>query len=329
MCQEGRCMKKEGLIAPLSLFNFIKEPASEPVRVDIYLTMQFPLYSRSFFKKLIEEAFVSINGKKVQKQSTLAQPGDAITVQFPAERTMMPEHIEASKLPVTCIATHEHFFIISKPVGLLVHPPHTHSTMVTLMDWLAYTFKELESVGYVDRPGIVHRLDKNTSGIMIVPRTQVAHFFFSQSFEKHTMHKVYHAVVQGRPPAEGTIDFPVGRHPEIRVKMHAFAPHEQPPRPTRFAVTHYKVLEYFADTALVELCPVTGRTHQLRIHCAAIGHSIVGDVVYGQVSSDIDRQALHAYQLSFTFFGTEHQFTAPYPEDFAKLIAGERGKMAC
>ncbi|HEV2917095.1 MAG TPA: RluA family pseudouridine synthase [Candidatus Babeliales bacterium] len=317
-------MKEKELVAPHSLFNFIKEPNTEPIRLDHYITQQFPLYSRSFFKKLIEESFVSINDTIVRKQGTLLYPGDTITVQFPGQRVIEPESIEARNLSIEPLATHDHFFIIFKPAGLLVHPPHTNSGMVTLMDWLVHTHKELESVGYIDRPGIVHRLDKDTSGIMVIPRTPVAHTFFSQAFQNRTIHKVYHAVVEGHPPKEGVIDFPIGRHPEFRTKMHAFAQDYPIGGAMRSATTYYHVLAYFETTSLVELKPITGRTHQIRVHCAAIGHPLISDPVYGKKSKKIKRHALHAHKLSFNFLGTDYIFTAPYPEDFAQLLADER-----
>jgi 23S rRNA pseudouridine1911/1915/1917 synthase len=316
-------MKQERLIEPHASFSFIREHNTEPIRLDRYLAELFPLYSRSFFKKLIEESFVSVNEKKVQKQGTPVHGGDAIAVRFPGKR-LITSPIEPQDIPVQILGQTDHFAIISKPVGLLVHPPHTHSGMLTLMDWLVQHFKELELVGYVDRPGIVHRLDKDTSGIMIIPRTNIAHTFFTTAFRERTIHKTYHALVQGHPAPCGVIDLAVGRHPQQRAKMHAF-PHDYDlPHPKRSAVTHYKVLEYFTDTALLELAPVTGRTHQLRVHCAAIGHAIVGDPVYGMKSKKIKRQALHARSLAFTFAEQPYYFDAPYPEDFAQLIADER-----
>jgi 23S rRNA pseudouridine1911/1915/1917 synthase len=318
-------MNKEGLVAPHALFNFTRELDKEPMRVDRYLAEQFPLYSRSFFKKLIEEAFIKINQKSVCKQSTPVHPGDTITVQFPGERTVASDSIEARNLPIELVATHEHFFIITKPAGLIVHPPHTNSGMVTLMDWLVHHFKELESVGYIDRPGIIHRLDKDTSGLMIVPRTNYAHKYFGTLFHDRKIQKTYHAIVQGHPEAAGTIDLSVGRHPEQRTKMHAF-PHDVTPKNgiTRSAVTHYTVLEYFTDSTLLELKPVTGRTHQIRVHCAAIGHALVGDPIYGIKSKKIKRQALHAHTLSFTFMDKEYSFSAAPPSDFSELLLAER-----
>jgi 23S rRNA pseudouridine1911/1915/1917 synthase len=130
--------------------------------------------------------------------------------------------------------------------------------------------------------------------------------------------------VQGHPEQQGTIDFPVGRHPEQREKMYAFHHNYGTPRPMRSALTHYTVLEYFTDTALLELKPVTGRTHQLRVHCAAIGHPLIGDPVYGVKSKKIKRQALHAHCIAFNFMGTDHLFSAKYPDDFMELLAEER-----
>jgi 23S rRNA pseudouridine1911/1915/1917 synthase len=317
-------MDKKGLIAPGAVFTIVYESDQDSMRIDCYLAEQFPLYSRSFFKKLIEESFIQINEKPICKQSSLVHPRDIITVRFPNERVVGPDSIEARNLPVELIFTHEHFFIIAKPAGVIVHPPHTNSGMVTLMDWLVHNFKELETVGYVDRPGIVHRLDKDTSGLMVVPRTNYAHKYFSTLFRDRQIHKTYYAVVQGHPDAQGTVDLSVGRHPEQRTKMHAF-PHDYRHNvPMRSAVTHYTVLEYFADSALVELKPVTGRTHQIRVHCTALGHPLIGDPVYGIKSKKIKRHALHAYALSFTFMDEPYSFKADLPADFAELLSVER-----
>lgn len=319
-------MEKEGLIAPNATFTFTRHQNEEKKRIDQYLAQQFPLYSRSFFKKLIEEGFVTINGLPVTKQGTLTNPLDIIHVRFPSERLIETETIQARNLNIQVLYEHEHFFIISKPAGLIVHPPHTKSTAVTLMDWLLVYHNDLKDVGYVDRPGIVHRLDKETSGIMVIPRTNKAHTIFSDQFKNHEMKKKYLAIVQGHPEQMGTISLSVGRHPIHKTKMHAFQEQEAITYrgPKRSAITHYKVLEYYAQSALVEVSPVTGRTHQIRVHFAAIGHPLIGDPVYGCKSKKIKRHALHAHSLTFHFMHIPYTFHASMPEDFQTLIAQEK-----
>lgn len=324
--KDEKVMEKEGLIAPNSLFTFVRQSDEEKMRIDRYLARQFPLYSRSFFKKLIEERFVTINGTIIHKQGAPTGPLDTVEVRFPSERIIESETVVARNLGVKVLHQEEHFFIISKPAGLIVHPPRTNSGAVTLMDWLLVHHQDIKDVGYVDRPGIVHRLDKDTSGIMVVPRTNNAHAVFSKQFEERTIKKQYLAVVNGHPEPTGSITLPLGRHPVNKSKMHAFSAHEAIlyRGPKRSAITHYKVLEYFADTALVEVSPVTGRTHQIRVHFAAIGHPVVGDPVYGFKSKKIKRHALHAHKLSFTFMQNEYTFTAEPPEDFEELIMQEK-----
>jgi 23S rRNA pseudouridine1911/1915/1917 synthase len=321
-------MEKEGLVAPHSLFTFQPRELAEKTRLDRYLTEQFPLYSRSFFKKLIEEGFVRVNDKVTNKQGHSLTNTDTIVVKFPGERVITTNAIEERKLTIEIIAENEHFYIINKPAGLIVHPPHTNSGMVTLMDWLAHHHSELQGIGYVDRPGIVHRLDKDTSGLMIVPRTNYAHKTFSDFFRDRLMHKTYLAVVHGHPEKEGVIDFPIGRNPQQRMKMYAFPHPDDLADPSmikgRHAITRYRVLEEYKESSLIEAKPVTGRTHQIRVHLAAIGHPIIGDPVYGLSSKKIKRHALHAAGIAFTFLGTEYRYTIPLPNDIAELIALEQ-----
>ena len=320
-------MSKEGLVAPNALFTFIREYDGEKIRIDRYLSDQFPLYSRSFFKKIIEEGFVSVNDTIINKQSTPVAGDDTIVVRFPPERHIESEDIRARNLSVDIVYEHDHFFIISKPAGLIVHPPHTKSKAVTLVDWLLLRYKELERVGYVDRPGIVHRLDKETSGLMIIPRTNIAHKLFSDQFKDRTIKKTYLAVVQGHPERIGTITFPIGRHPQHKTKMYAFPEHDSPYSRTnaqkRTALTHYKVKEYFNDSSLVEVYPVTGRTHQIRVQFAALGHSLIGDPVYGTKSKKIKRHALHAHRLTFNFMGEAYSLSSNPPADMQILIEQE------
>lgn len=321
-------MEKEGLIAPNSLFTLSPKNTSEKVRLDRYLTAQFPLYSRSFFKKLIDEGFIKVNDKTTNKQSLLLESSDLVTIKFPGERVVSSATIEERKINVDIVAEHDHFYIINKPAGLIVHPPKTNSGMVTLMDWLVHHHNELQEVGYVDRPGIVHRLDKDTSGLMIIPRTNYAHKTFSDMFKDRQMHKTYHAVVHGHPEKEGIIELPIGRHPIQRMKMCAFSHPDDLEDPSkvkgREATTYYRVLEYYKESALIEAKPVTGRTHQIRVHCAAIGHPIIGDPVYGMSSKKIKRHALHAAGIAFTFLEKEHQYTITLPHDMHALIALEK-----
>jgi 23S rRNA pseudouridine1911/1915/1917 synthase len=289
------------------------------IRIDKYLSDHFPLYSRSFFARLIDDSFITVNGKEINKQSMPIKYPDIITVHFPAEKIIELTDVVEHTSNVQLVHTHEHFFVINKPIDLLVHKPSSYSTVPTLVDWIMLHAKEISGVGYVDRPGIVHRLDKDTSGLMVVARTHHGHNTFTKLFKDREIHKTYLAIVHGHPPASGTIDLPVGRHPVSRKKMHAFKSHESSFSKNRSALTNYAVLEYFDAFSLLELKPVTGRTHQIRVHCAAIGNPVLGDTTYGSQSKLINHHLLHAHALSFSFDGVPFSFVAELPNHFSDI----------
>ena len=316
-------MSTQQVIAPESIFNFNVEVAYSGSRIDKFITAQFPFYSRTFFNRLIEDEYITLNGKIVRKSSTPIKTGDTISVHFPPNRPLAQLALEQKKPAVDIIYEHEHFLIIHKPHGLLMHPPSMHDNSPTLVDWLLIHFKDIQSVGYVDRPGIVHRLDKDTSGILIIPKTNYAHTVFGNLFRERTITKKYYAIVQGHPDPKGIIDLPIGRCPITKIRMSTKSTPSSSAK-MRHAITHYRVVEYFDDTALVEVMPVTGRTHQIRVHFAAIGHPLIGDQLYGKKSKIINRQALHAYSLAFHFGDTPYQFSKEPPQDFKKLIQSLR-----
>ncbi len=298
-------------------------------RVDTYISDHFQGYSRTFFQQLIRDGHVQLNGKKIHKSGLAIKSHDVLQITFPAPEQPTPENISEKTINISVIHEHEHFLIINKPASLLVHPPHATSTDVTLIDWIRQHYAEICSVGFVDRPGIVHRLDKDTSGALIIPRTNYAHTILSELFHNRLMHKTYYAIVHGHPDPSGVIELGIGRDPENRTKMRGFR--ENDPicsRRTgikiRSAKSHYRVVEYFDAHALVEVKPVTGRTHQIRVHLASIGHPIVGDPIYGTKSDSFGRQALHAYSLSFEFNDTMHTFCAELPDDMRHLIQNLR-----
>ncbi len=285
-------------------------------RLDKFLASQFTRYSRSFFNRLIEGGNVSINGSVELKSGASLKEGDTVTIQFPQPRVVQSKDLELDP-PVEVLYEHPEFLILSKPAGLVMHAPSEMSTVITLVDWLVAHYQDVKNVGYVDRPGIVHRLDKDTSGLIIIPRTNHAHGIFGQMFHDRKVKKVYYAVVEGHPDRSGTIALPVSRDPITKVKMSARA-HGQKQRE---AETRYEVIEYFDNAALVKVMPVTGRTHQIRVHFAAIGHPLIGDATYGKKSKDIDRHALHAQELSFEFDNKPYTFEQEPPEDFQNLIS--------
>lgn len=311
-----------GLIKPNSVHTFIASPDEDVTRLDKFITKQFPFYSRSYFQQLIEDGLVTVNEVTQKKSSTTLKPNDIITVRFPKEREVSTELISSQATGIELIHEDTHFLVFAKPAGLSVHPAHARSTEISLVDYLKTNYQDIALVGYVDRPGIVHRLDKDTSGLIIIARTNYAHTVFGKKFHDRTIHKTYHAFVHGHPAPTGTIDFAIGRDPHVPVKMRAFNAHEASHTSTkvRHATSHFRVLAYFENHALVEIKPITGRTHQIRVHLAAIGHPIVGDSVYGTSSKLIARHALHAHALTFEFENKSHTFTKEMPHDMQQLM---------
>ena len=329
------------IIAPNSIITVQVPEGSSFARLDAALATLLPSYSRSFFQHIIKEGYTSLNGKPITKPSCPVKANDIITITFPPKRAIEPsavvEMVKNKNLDIEVVHNHEHFLIIYKPANIMVHAPSERSTAITLVDWLLVNYPGISQVGYSDRPGIVHRIDKDTSGLLIVPRTPYAHAAFSRIFKDRTIHKTYLAVVEGHPEPSGTIDIPIGRSPQGN-KMAAFPEYKSNTdsnNPTslkagrgtkriRHAITHYVVKQYFEHNALIEATIVTGRTHQIRVHCAAIDHSIVGDPVYGKKSKHIKRQALHAYSLSFNFDEKEYSFCKELPDDFQELLKALR-----
>lgn len=302
------------LIAPDALFSVIVPENEVNSRIDVFITKQFPHYSRSFFKRLIDDNLILLNGKMVHKPSIPLKVSDTITIQFPPKAEAKSKDSVPQEMGVKIIYEHADFFIITKPSHLLVHAPSSYSTELTLVDWLMAYCPEIVGVGTSGRPGIVHRLDKGTSGLMIIARNQISHTLFADMFRDRTIKKTYIAVVDGHPDKNGTVDFPIARDPHVKTKM----THRN--SSGRHATTNFNVLEYFENSSLLELKPITGRTHQLRVHCAALGYPIIGDTQYGTPHKLIERQALHAQSLSFTYQGTEYSFTQEPPEDFNNVL---------
>lgn len=295
-------------------------PQLERMRLDLFLDHCFATYTRSFFKKLIDRGLVTHNDTITTKASSRVTSGDTITVAFPPQRAVHPLRSNHAPLGIDVIAEHDTFLVINKPAGLLVHPPAHGSVAVTLADWLVTYYPEIALTGDADRPGIVHRLDKDTSGILLVARTHTAYEQLQEAFKQREVYKTYYAIVTGHPAAHGTISYNIERDPIHRQQM--IHTHES----GRHAVTEYTAVEYFQDHTLIKLRPITGRTHQLRVHCSAIGHPILGDAVYGKKSKLIDRQALHAQALSFTYDGTTYQYTAAFPDDITSVLRELRNR---
>ncbi|MBT3827671.1 RluA family pseudouridine synthase [bacterium] len=306
------------IIEPGSTLTFIATPEHDLCRLDSFIAQHIPNHSRTFFKGLINGSYVTVNNQVVAKSSRPIKTDDKITVTFPVPPKKDISNLITDDLGIEIVADLEHFMIINKPAGLLVHPPSSKSTDITLSDWLVARFHELENVGYSDRPGIVHRLDRATSGIMVVPKNSWSHLQFGTMFRTRTIHKTYMALVRKHPERTGKIDYHITRHPAHKNRMM----HSR--EEGRVSLTNYKVKEYLQNSTLVEAKPVSGRTHQIRVHFAAIGHALIGDPIYGSKSKFIKRQALHAQSISFELLGTTYEFSCSIPDDFEKLIERAR-----
>jgi 23S rRNA pseudouridine1911/1915/1917 synthase len=306
------------LVEPGSAFHFTVQKEDSGKRIDLFLSQQFPLYSRSFLQNCIAKGAVTLNQQLVHKGGSQVKEGDQVHITFPSapDKQEFDALIEGISIPI--IYTHDHFLIINKPAGLTVHRSHTNSQEPTLIDWLTKHFQDIRHVGSIDRPGIVHRLDKDTSGLMIIARTNYGHTVFSQLFKQRNIKKTYWALVHGAPAIkEGTINLSIARHPVERHKMTTTAAFAHK---ARQATTSYTVLRSSAQASFVHAYPITGRTHQIRVHFAALGHPLLGDAIYGKKSSVIARHALHAYSLQFTFDHKEYTFYAPIPDDFHNAL---------
>lgn len=303
------------LIPHNSTFSIRVPQEKNGIRIDLFLAEQFEGYSRSFFQKAIDTQCVKINNAIITKHSHILKENDVVEVLFPeVKRTPLTKIID-TELGASVLFEHPDFLIVFKPAGLVVHPPSPLHPEVSLVDWLLEHFQEIGTVGYQDRPGIVHRLDKETSGLLIIPRNSISHELFSDKFKNRKIKKTYLAIVEGHPEKTGSIDFPINRDPFVRTKMSHEAPNG------RESLTHYTVLEYFKDSALVQVNPVTGRTHQIRVHFKAIGHPLIGDRTYGHASKLINRHALHATRLEFEYNAEQFDISAPIPDDLKNLIA--------
>lgn len=299
-------------------YSIIVTAENAAVRLDQFLANHNTAHTRSFFRNLINTHCVTVNDKPCIKAGYAIKSGDKISVKIPLP-VQEKAREGASDLPVELVYEHPDFLIINKPAGLVVHAPDHGSTDLTLVDWLTAKFQEIADVGSSERAGIVHRLDMNTSGLMVIPRTNQALAMFGDLFKDRLIKKTYYALVQGHPPKEGVINVAIVRHPVHRNKMTHVPPadaQQQKYARSRTATTHYKVLEYFEDAALVEAKPLTGRTHQIRVHFASIGCPLLADEVYGKKSSLMQRHALHAYGLAFDYQGNHYSFMQEPPQDF-------------
>jgi 23S rRNA pseudouridine1911/1915/1917 synthase len=295
-------------------------------RLDQFLSGTHLNLSRSQAKNLVEKHVIFLN-QRPTKPSAHVKAGDIVSGSLPEPE---PLSLQPEPLPLTVLYEDPSIIVIDKPSGMVVHPAYGNPSG-TLVNALLYHCKDLSGINGVLRPGIVHRLDKDTSGVMVAAKEDEAFHHLTKQFRNRTVEKVYLAIVYGKfGPDEGLIDSAIGRHPSVRKRMSTRT------RKGRAAVTRWKKLEEFDGCTLLEIFPQTGRTHQIRVHLSSIGHPVLGDPLYGRKGRPgaihdpvlkecvkrMNRQALHARRLEFTHPRTEERmrFVAPIPEDMKEVL---------
>lgn len=295
-------------------------------RLDRYLAANLPDLSRSRLQQLIEQGNVQINGIPCTSKKIIVQAGDLLSVEIP---DVQPLNLKAEDIPLDILYEDDSLLIINKPAGLVVHPAPGHPDG-TLVNALLAHCPNLPGIGGVQRPGIVHRLDKDTTGAIAIAKTDFAQQNLQAQLKAKTARREYLGVVYGVPStSSGTIDLPIGRHPGDRKKM-AVVPVE---KGGRTAITHWQVKERLANYTLIHFQLETGRTHQIRVHSAHIGHPIVGDPLYSSgknIGVNLPGQALHAWKLQLQHPKTRQliSVTAPPPSAFVTLLEVLRRRSA-
>ena len=288
----------------------------DKIRIDLYLTQKEIYPSRSQIRNLITQGKIKVNGNPV-KPSYILKNGDVIDLALPENKELK---VKAETIPLDIIYEDEYLVVVNKPADMIVHPAGKICSGTLVNALLYYCKDSLSGIGGVIRPGIVHRLDKNTSGLMVVAKNDFTHLELSKQIKEHQVTKKYLALVHGSLKDDsGIIDAPIGRSLKNRKKMAVTVEGK-----SREAITHFKALKRFSGYTLVEATLHTGRTHQIRVHLAFIGYPIVGDQLYGHKRQgiNINRQALHSYVLGFVHPSSKKymEFSAPLPKDMQELI---------
>ena len=299
----------------MDYFTFAAEKEDVGTRIDVFLAENMEGLSRSGVQKLIDEGMITLNGGKTKANYKLREK-DVIDVTVPEvkEVEILPEDI-----PLDILYEDSDVIVVNKPQGMVVHPApgHTSGTLVNAL--MFHCGDDLSGINGEKRPGIVHRIDKDTSGVLMIAKNDMAHQSLAAQLAEHSITRKYNAVVyNGFNEDEGTVDQPIGRNPQDRKKMAVTQKH------SRHAVTHYRVIERMEKFTLIEAQLETGRTHQIRVHMTHIGHPLLGDPVYGPKKQPItlEGQALHARVLGFIHprTGEYMEFEAPLPPHFVALL---------
>ena len=293
---------------------FFVSEEDEGIRLDIYITQEHDDFSRSYIQKLIKDNLIKVNNE-IQKNRYIVKEGDEIEVCLPTNREI---DIKPNNIPLDIIYEDNDVILINKPQGMVVHPAPSHYEDTLVNALLYHCGEELSSINGKNRRGIVHRIDKDTSGLLMVAKNDYAHKFLSQQLKEHSVIRKYNAIVFGNiKENKFTVDAPIGRHPIKRLKMAVL-------EDGRNAITHVRVLEEFDGYTYIEARLETGRTHQIRVHLSYINHPILGDEVYGRTTNkfNLKGQVLHAKTLGFIHPTKKEymEFEAPLPMSFEKIL---------
>jgi 23S rRNA pseudouridine1911/1915/1917 synthase len=303
----------------LEAFLFEKE---EKERLDVFLTACLPEFSRSRIQGLIRDGSVCVGGEPVTKTGRDLEAGERVEIRIPAP---VPSGLVAENIHLDIIFENDDLLVVNKPAGMVVHPSPGHDSG-TLVHAVLGHVPGLEGIGGEERPGIVHRLDKETSGLIVIAKNERAHRWLQDQFRNRTVEKIYLALVDGKPPTpSGRVEASIGRNSTHRKLMSVVSPEKG-----RVAVSEYKTLESFPEHTLLEVHPLTGRTHQIRVHMAFLGCPVVGDGIYGKKKSTVqlNRHFLHARKLKIVLPGEKipRVFEAPLPIELDSVLKVLRGK---
>nr|WP_312811533.1 RluA family pseudouridine synthase [Sedimentibacter sp.] len=291
----------------------------ENERIDVYITGKFTEMSRSSVQKLIADGMITVNSKSIKANYKLKKD-DEINITIPEPE---PLDIIAENIPIDIVYEDDDLAVINKPQGMVVHPAPGHYTK-TLVNGLMYHLKNLSSINGVMRPGIVHRLDKNTSGMMLVAKNDKSHNFLAKCLKEHSINRIYYALVEGNIRDDnGVVDAPLGRSEKDRKKRTVTT------KNSKNAITNYWVVERYGKYTLLKLKLQTGRTHQIRVHMRYIGHPVVGDDIYGSKTNKfgLNGQLLHSKSVGFIHPSTGEymEFDSELPEYFSEVLRKIRG----
>jgi 23S rRNA pseudouridine1911/1915/1917 synthase len=297
------------------VFNFHFDKKT-PERLDKFLVEKLQEFSRSRIQNLISNGFVEVSGHAAKKAGQILENGSDVTVRILPPVTT---DLVAEAIPLDILFENEDLIVVNKPAGMVVHPAVGHLSGTLVNAVLGYD-PDIEGIGGEERPGVVHRLDKETSGLILLAKNERAHRWLQDQFRLRKVEKIYLALVDGKPPTPtGRVETHIGRDPSHRKRMAIVSESRG-----REAISEYKTIENFKQHTLLEFHPLTGRTHQIRLHCAFLGCPIVGDRVYGRKkpSIKIERQFLHAYRLEITLPGEKEPrtFEAVLPDELSKVL---------